>query len=196
MTNETIFWIVIAVLCALGAIALVLMGMRRTKTPHGPALRERFGPEYDRALDEAGSERAARKVLAKRVKRVDRYDLRALGDAEHHRFQTDWERVQARFVDEPSAAVVQAHELVERLMSARGYPVESIDQEIADLSVHHSDVVQHYRAARALAKGARGGTSSTEDLRQAMVHFRALFADLLESDEGVPVHTKREERFA
>lgn len=196
MTNETIFWIVIAVLCALGAIALVLMGMRRTKTPRGAALRERFGPEYDRALNEAGSERAARKVLAKRVKRVERYDLRTLDDAEHRRFRTDWERVQARFVDEPSAAVVQAHELVEDLMRARGYPVESIDQEIADLSVHHARVVQHYRAARELAKGARSGSSSTEDLRQAMVHFRALFADLLESESGVPAPTQREERFA
>lgn len=196
MTNETIFWIVIAVLCALGAIALVLMGMRRTKTPRGAELRERFGHEYDRALDEAGSERAAQKVLAKRVKRVERYDLRVLDDAEHRRFRTDWERVQARFVDEPSAAVVQAHELVEELMRARGYPVESIDQEIADLSVHHAGVVQHYRAARSLARGARGGTSTTEDLRQAMVHFRALFADLLQNEEGVPVHTQREERFA
>jgi hypothetical protein len=147
------------------------------------ALKARFGPEYDRVVHEVGSPRRAESALEARARRVTKYDIRALQPDESVRFSDRWRGVQARFVDDPAAAVSEADTLVTELMTTRGYPMSDFDQRAEDLSVDHSAVVHHYRHAHAIAmKHAQSGTS-TEDLRQAIVHYRALFDDLLDVQE-------------
>lgn len=143
-------------------------------------LRGHFGPEYDRAVADYGSEANAERELAARERRVRRFKIRALPESERERFATSWRHVQSRFVDDPARAVNEASELVESVMKVRGYPMQNFDHQVADLSVDHANVVQHYRAARALAEENRKGRADTEQLRQAFVHYRVLFGELLE----------------
>ena len=178
MLEEVVIGILII---AVVAVALVLMASRNSRRRRAE-LRQRFGPEYDRAVEEYGSPARAERALASRAKRVQKLHVHELGDAERVQFTAAWQNVQARFVDEPQSAVHQADELIKQVMRARGYPIEDFEQRVDDLSVDHADVVQHYRAARALTDASRGGRSNTEELRQAFVHYRALFAELL-SDE-------------
>ncbi|HET9930087.1 MAG TPA: hypothetical protein VFQ35_05360 [Polyangiaceae bacterium] len=166
----------VVVFVALLSVAWLASTSSRRRHEH---LKRRFGPEYERAIVEYGSlERAERELIA-REKRVKHLRLHDLSSNERARFSGNWEAVQARFVDDPSGAVQAAHELIERVMVARGYRLEDFDQRIADLSVEHAAVVQHYRAARVLADANREGRANTEELRQALVHYRVLFADLL-----------------
>jgi hypothetical protein len=148
-------------------------------------LKRRFGPEYDRQVEERGSVARAERELLAREKRVHKQRLRPLADADRAHFSAEWRAVQARFVDDPSGAVTAAHDLIKEVMRARGYAIEGFDQRVADLSVDHAPVVQHYRAAHELAAANREGRANTEELRQAMVHYRALFANLLE-EPGLP----------
>ena len=166
--------VVVLVIVAIVVIAAVVM-MQRRKT----ALRERFGPEYERAVKERGSERAAQTALAEREKRVSRFNIRDLSESERQQYAEHWRRVQARFVDDPQGAVTDADESVGLLMGTRGYPMADFDQRAADLSVDHPRVVQNYRAAHAIALRHREGRAGTEELRQAMIHYRSLFEDLL-----------------
>jgi hypothetical protein len=145
-------------------------------------LRKRFGPEYDRIVHEKGSERRAEAELDARTRRVERLPIRPLSEPDAARFVETWRALQIRFVDEPSAAIAEADRLVGEVMTARGYPLADFDQRAADISVDHPRVVANYRAARDIARRQGRGEASTEDLRQAIIHYRALFEDLLGHD--------------
>lgn len=160
---------------AVAALAVLWMQSRRRSS----ALRERFGPEYERTLEETGNRRRAEADLRDRERRVDDLAIVELPAEEADAFGRKWTRVQARFVDHPSEAIVEADQLVTRVMERRGYPVADFDRRAADVSVSHPEVVSDYRDARAIAvKNANGG-ADTEELRQAMLHYRALFSELL-----------------
>jgi hypothetical protein len=176
-------WLVLLVLLAVVAVvAIALLTARSTRRRHAE-LKSRFGPEYERALEQHGSVSRAERELLAREKRVHHLSLRSLPEAERLRYTANWDNVQTRFVDDPSGAVQQADDLIKAVMVARGYSLEHFDQRVADLSVDHADVVQHYRAARVLSDANREGRANTEELRQAFVHYRALFTDLLEQPQ-------------
>jgi hypothetical protein len=179
MSSRDIVWVLLAIVVvatvAFGAMALG----RNSQSKRRRELRERFGPEYDHLLQQHGDPRRAEAELEARTRRVRALSIKELSPGERTRFAEAWRQTQERFVDTPSVAVTSAHELVQQVMRARGYPVDDFEQRIADLSVDHALVVQHYRAAHALQEGNRQGRDSTEELRQAMVHYRALFAELL-----------------
>ena len=144
-------------------------------------LREGFGPEYDHVVEETGDRRAAERELLGARKRHEELEIVSLSDGVRSRYAEEWRRVQARFVDEPEAAVRDADQLVQRVMSDRGYPVaDDFERRAADVSVDYPDVVENFREGHRLA-----GESDTEALRQAMVRFRSLFAELLEGDRDV-----------
>jgi hypothetical protein len=175
-TNVIIALAAVAVLVALAVVYYV----QQRRRAH---LRSRFGPEYDRTVRETHDLRKAESTLAARERRVARLSIRPLSPADQSRFTESWTRVQARFVDDPTAAVTEADRLVGEVMHARGYPLGDFDQRAADISVDHPHVVEHYRAARDIAQRHARGQASTEDLRQAFVHYRALFSDLLTARE-------------
>jgi hypothetical protein len=162
----------------LGIAALIFLRKRRTE-----GLRTRFGPEYARVLQESGDRRHAEASLEERKKRVERFKLRPLTLGDRARFTESWRRVQARFVDEPKGAVTEADQLLGDVMSMRGYPVSDFKQRTADISVDHPRVVENYRAAHEIALRHAQGQASTEDLRQAMIHYRTLFVELVGEPE-------------
>ena len=165
--------IVIAVIVA-AIIAFIRSHQRRSQK-----LRERFGPEYDRVMRQEGDTRKAEGVLQFREKRRETFNIRPLTVADRSSFAVRWNEVQARFVDDPRGAVTVADSLVTDLMQARGYPIGEFDQRAADLSVDYPLIVDNYRAAHDIAIRHSEGRASTEDLRQAMIHYRALFQELL-----------------
>ena len=169
---------VVVVLILVALLVMVIVSTENGRRRRDK-LRRRFGPEYDRAVKQFGSEIKAERELAARVRRMDRINLRELAQADRVRFSKEWSAVQTTFVDSPSEAVRDANQLIKKVMQARGYPVADYEHRVADLSVDHADVVRHYRAARAVAEANREGRASTEELRQAFIHYRALFADLL-----------------
>jgi hypothetical protein len=183
LSNTEILMIVGVV--ALVAVAIMAWLAVRSSRRRHVELQQRFGPEYARAVSEYGSEKRAERELIKREKRVNKLDLHPLREAERLRFEGEWRMVQARFVDDPSGAVTAANELIKAVMQAHGYPIHDFEERVEDLSVEHANVVQHYRAARVLADANREGRADTEELRQAFVHYRALFADLLD-EPGAP----------
>jgi hypothetical protein len=191
-STEWLILVTVVALLVIAIAAIALLNARSARRRHAQ-LRQRFGPEYERVVEEQGSVARAERELRAREKRIDHLNLRALPPAELERFSADWRRVQARFVDDPSGAVQAADELIKAVMLARGYAVERFDQRVADLSVEHAEVVQHYRAAGVLAAANREGRANTEELRQAVVHYRALFADLLQQPE-VSTHQLKEAR--
>jgi hypothetical protein len=162
----------------IGAVAWITLSRVRSQR-----LRDRFGPEYDRTVHSEGSLRKAEAALEARAKRVASLHIHPLSQADAARFDQSWRGIQARFVDDPHGAVTDADRLVGEVMAARGYPVGEFEQRVADISVDHPDVVMNYRAAREIASIHAQGKASTEDLRQAMVHYRALFRDLLETTD-------------
>jgi hypothetical protein len=174
MDNTTLM--VVVAVAVLVAVAVALMLMRRR---HSDALRARFGPEYERAVATAGKVGAAERMLDERAKRVAEFHVRPLAADEAQRFTSSWKSVQARFVDDPRMAVLEADRLIGDVMRARGYPIGDPVKQIEDLSVEHAHVVEHYRAGRAIVVRHEQGQASTEDLRQAMVHFRDLFDELV-----------------
>jgi hypothetical protein len=170
--------IVLAVVVTLVfTVLLVWLYLRKRRTTSA-GLRQRFGPEYERAVQTHGSERRAEAKLVDREKRVEKLNIRDLDPTERERFMGQWQSVQSRFVDYPKGAVTEADELVSSLMQMRGYPVADFDQRAADISVDHPLVVDHYRSAREIALRLRKGEASTEDLRTAMIHYRSLFEEL------------------
>jgi hypothetical protein len=169
-------------------VAVVLYMRKRRNTTVG--LKDRFGPEYDRAVKQHGSERKAEAKLADRETRVDMLKIRDLDLAERERFLAQWQAVQSRFVDYPKGAVTEADELVSSLMQTRGYPVADFDQRAADISVDHPRVVENYRSAHTIALRLGKGEANTEELRTAMIHYRSLF------DELVQVQTPADKRVA
>ncbi len=185
-------WILIAVGAAviLGAAAWQVAARRRTAR-----LRGRFGPEYDRTIERRRGRRSdAESELAERERRREELRIRPLSPASRERYSESWHDVQAEFVDDPSAAIRRADALVIEVMRERGYPTDDFEQRAADVSVDHPDVVENYRAAHEIARASARGEASTEDLRQAMTHYRALFEDLLTTDEEPMTRQTREER--
>jgi hypothetical protein len=180
-TGITVIIIVIAII-VVAAVAGILYDARRRR------LRQRFGPEYDRMVEEKGSRTKAETELAGRERRVAGLDIRPLDPAARAQYAHDWTAVQEQFVDGPQEAVGAGQRLVRTVMKERGYPVEGDDQMLADLSVRHAAVLDHYRAAYIISQRAADGMASTEDLRQAMIHYRALFEDLL-GDGAEPAAT-------
>jgi hypothetical protein len=170
---------VVLALVVFVALVLLVMAYERYRQGARLKLRERFGPEYERAVKEQGSQRRAEAQLASREKRVDQFNLRELGAIERERFVSQWNALQLRFVDSPRGAVAEADDLVMLLMKARGYPIGGFEQRAADLSVDHPVVVNNYRAAHVIAMRLRKGQASTEDLRNAMIHYRTLFDEMI-----------------
>jgi len=168
---------VLAIVIALVVVAaLVWIFTRQKRTQQ---LKRQFGPEYERTLHEKGDVRQAERDLRHRAHRVREFDIRPLAPDQRARFSDEWRSQQARFVDEPHGALVEADHLVTEVMKVRGYPVADFDQNASDISVDHPHVVENYRAAHAIAERDERGEASTEDLRKAMVYFRSLFEDLL-----------------
>lgn len=179
MTNTTLILIVAVVVAAIVVLWFGYASRKRAQ------LKARFGPEYDRTVRDVGNPRKAEALLDARAKRVSRYSIRPLSPEEHARFLAAWRQVQARFVDDPAGAVADADVLVADLMDTRGYPTSDFDHRAEDVSVDHPAVVAHYREAHHIAvRHARAGTS-TEELRKAIVHYRALFDDLLDVQQPV-----------
>jgi hypothetical protein len=173
-TTAWIILIAVLVLLVIAGIAWWAVTQRRRK-----ALRGQYGSEYDRTVEGAGSKRKAEQELAQRQERHAQLNLRPLEPAERSRFSEEWTNTQAEFVDDPKAALTKADTLVQQVMAARGYPTDNFDQRTADLSVEHSDVLDHYRSAHQVAGETHRGQATTEQIRQGMVHYRALFAALL-----------------
>jgi hypothetical protein len=183
-TTEIVLALVIVVL-ALVAIWLWLQQRRSA------ALKSQFGPEYNRTVQEVGDERKAETILAEREKRVSSYKIKPLPRELRAHFVEVWRHVQAQFVDDPKYAVTRADDLLGEVMLARGYPMSEFDQRAEDLSVDHPHVIAHYRTAHDIAIRHAQGGASTEDLRTAMINYRALFDDLVNEPDAqtAPPHT-------
>jgi hypothetical protein len=180
MSPVAIIILIIVILVVLAAIAIgVQMGRRRR-------LQKTFGPEYERVVEDTGSRADAEKELRERERRHSELELKPLSAESQARYSAAWEETQIQFVDNPEQAVTTADDLVTRLIGERGYPTGDYDDQLANLSVEHARTLGHYRDAHEISLRNQRGEASTEDLRQALVHYRALFADLLGTD---PVHT-------
>jgi hypothetical protein len=173
---------IVLIIVILVVIAAIVFGVRASRRKK---LQSTFGPEYDRAVADTGSRTEAEKELRERERRHSELELKPLSPEAQAKYAADWEEVQIQFVDNPSEAVGTADELVTRLIAERGYPTRDYEDRLADLSVEHANTLQHYREAHEISERSRAGEASTEDLRQALVHYRALFADLL-GTEPVP----------
>jgi hypothetical protein len=161
-----------------GIAALVLLRKRKTKR-----LRTRFGPEYARAVQESGGRRQGEAGLQEREKRVEGFAIRPLVPTDRERYIASWRKVQAQFVDDPKSSVTEADRLLGDVMSTRGYSVSDFEQRSADISVNYPLVVENYRAAHEIAARHARGQAGTEDLRQAMIHYRTLFDELVGEPE-------------
>ena len=174
-SNSVAVFAVIAVLVLLAVAAWAMQHRRQSER-----LQQRFGTEYTHTVDQMGSRDKAEAELLARERRVERLHLRALSPADADRFNREWKRLQARFVDDPRGSLAEADLVVRELMMVRGYPMGDFERRAADISVDHAAVVDHYRAAHAIAVRDDSDAGATEDLRQAVVHYRALFDVLLE----------------
>jgi hypothetical protein len=180
-------WSILIIAVLIVACAVVFLVRTRTKN-----LKSKFGPEYERAVREQGSTFKAERELEHRAKRVEKFPIRSLSPEESDQFAAEWRTTQEKFVDDPRSAVAAADNLVHRTMRARGYPIGGeFDERAADLSVDHAFVVEHYRAAHEIASRDARNAASTEDLRLAMKHYRALFEDLLERHVQEPTGVRR-----
>ena len=182
-------WVVIALAAVVVLAIVVWQALARRRTGQ---LQEQFGPEYDRTVGTAESKREAEAELQAREERRRELEIRPLPSAARYRYLEAWQGVQSQFVDDPSAAVARADELIQSVMSERGYPVEDFEQRAADVSVDHPQVVENYREGHRLAQSSANGSGSTEDLRQAMRRYRALFDDLVEPAADDPTARERQ----
>jgi hypothetical protein len=180
MTAVLIIIAVVIVVTIIVAIALTSASRRK----HDRQLQYKFGPEYDRVVDQTGGSREARKELDARAQRREQLDIRPLPHELRDRYLQQWNDVQGRFVDNPAAATDEADLLVVQVMRDRGYPMDDFDARADLVSVDHPDVVHEYRAAHDIALRSRKGQASTEDLRAAVLHYRALFNALLDTRDA------------
>lgn len=180
MTEQTWIILAVAVVVVLIALAAAWLSYRKRQSHR---LEQRFGPEYGRAVDELGSRTKAESELKTREKRVEKLNIVALTPSEAARFGQAWKALQGSFIDNPKGVVVQADQLVRELLLKRGYPMGDFERRAADISVDHPAVVANYRAAQGIAARDLRGEADTEDLRKAVVHYRALFDELLEVSE-------------
>src|SRR6266536_2324105 len=179
-TLDTQTWIILA---AIVALALVLIGAWFYRRKQSHRLKEHFGPEYDRTVNELGGRTKGESELKAREKRVERLEILPLAPSEAARFTEAWRALQSRFVDNHKGVVVQAEQVVRELMEKRGYPMGDFERRAGDISVDHPDVVANYRSTQAIALREQKGMADTEELRKAVVHYRALFDELLEVRE-------------
>jgi len=173
-------WVVIAIAVIVVLAGVLWQALARRRTGK---LREQFGPEYDRTVGGSDSKRAGEAELEARDERRQKLEIRPLSKASSQRYLQSWQNVQAQFVDDPRGAVAAADSLIQSVMTERGYPVEDFEQRAADVSVDHPQVVENYRHGHRLAQASATGSDSTEELRQAMRHYRALFDELVEPAE-------------
>ena len=190
MQSSTLTLIVVAAaIVLLGIVLWAAMRRRRTNT-----LRERFGDEYDRTVEAEGKRARAEAMLEERQERVAKLDIRPLSPPERDAAITEWREVKALFVDSPVEAVHHADRLLTSIMKARGYPMANFDRRYEDLTVDHGEVARHYRDGHEITLRHQSGQASTEDLRQAMIHFEALFDDLVNEvahdDDAQPVRSR------
>jgi hypothetical protein len=179
-TGTPILYYVIA---AVVIVAIIVIAIVASKRAQSARLQRRFGAEYDHTVQTSGDRAAAERELAAREARVRKFHIEELPAGARDRYTEEWRTVQTRFVDEPRAALNQADKLVASVMRDRGYPMENFEQRVADISPDHPTVVENYRVAHDIAARSERGEVSTEDLRQAMVHYRTLFDDLLGTNE-------------
>ncbi len=184
---------VIGIIVVLAAIGAAIYYVERQRSRQ---LQTHFGPEYEHALAGFGHRRAAERALVDRTRRVDKLQIRPLTRARRDELHEQWQALQSQFVDDPASAIREAHTLLATVMREEGYPTTKFDEEVELLSVHHPDAVQHYRAAHRLAAERARGAGGTEDLRQAMIHYRALFDDLLNLGATRAPHHKEDRREA
>jgi hypothetical protein len=170
-------WIVIAVVAAVVVVAVLWSATRRRRTH---TLKETFGREYDRTVEQAGGQRDAERELLERQKRHDELDLKPLSPESRERYVRRWESTQTRFVDDPKGAVAEADTLVQEVMQERGYPTNDFERRVDDISVDHPELVEKYRTAHGIAQASERNEASTEDLRHSVRHYRELFSELLE----------------
>jgi hypothetical protein len=171
----------VAIAIGVAVVAIALVAIWLMQRGRSERLKRRFGPEYERSLQQHGNATAAERELADRERRVAKLDIRPLSRDAAARYAETWLATQRRFVDAPGEAVNEAEKLLCEVMRARGYPMAgAFEQRAADISVDHPRVVSNYRAARAIVERHQRGEATTEDLRQALVHYRELFADLLD----------------
>lgn len=185
-------WIAAGAVAVLIVVALITRGVRRSRTA---ALRERYGKEYEHVVQTRGSRARAERDLIARAEEAKSFQIRPLTTEEHRRFRAEWERLEGRFLERPTTTVVEADELVDNIMRTRGYPMGDFEKHAAYLSVDHPRVVEHYRAGHAAIDANRDGKSATEELRQAMLHYRALIDELLgreRTDVATEVPLQRE----
>lgn len=178
---STVIWVavVVAVVVAIVAVGYAVLQQQRRHR-----LRDRFGPEYDRTVQERETRREAEQELLAREQRFGSLDIRPLDSGTRETYARKWMEVQERFVDAPGFAVTEADHLVTSVMAERGYPTENFEQRLSDLSVAHGRTLDHYRQAHEISSRAARKEASTEELRQAMVHYRALFEELLAASDG------------
>jgi hypothetical protein len=184
MHTNSIYAFILAGVLVAAVVAVIVWSQAQRKRKQSASLRQRFGPEYDRTVNELGNRRKAEAELEARQQRVARLHIVPLTAGETSRFKQAWSAAQAHFVDDPKAAVVEADRLVYELMAKRGYPMGDFEARAADISVDYPGVVSNYRSARAIALADERGQADTELLRRAVVHYRALFDELLEIREA------------
>ena len=180
---STVLQVVIAIVVIALVVVVGLIAWRRLRSGR---LREEFGPEYDRALEQHGDRGVAERELLERKRRHQELDIRPLDPDARERYLDQWTRIQEEFVDDPPAAVEHADRLVTTVMGERGYPTKDFDDRVATLSVEHGRTLDHYRQAREISERSGRQEASTEDLRQATVHYRALFEELLSVSDARP----------
>ena len=185
MSSGTIAVVIVVVIVIAAVLAAVSMTARRRR------LQQQFGPEYDRAVTEQNSRLRAEAELTDRQRRVRKLDIRPLTEQARRQYSADWVAIQEQFVDSPQTAVARAYNLVVMVMTERGYPTVDPEQVMSDLSVEHAATVGHFRAAQQISDAAASGDAATEDLRQALIHYRALFSDLLGEPTAAPAAERR-----
>ena len=188
LTNTTQLILVAVVFLIIG----VLVAMAFTRVQRTKQLKERFGPEYDRAMNELGNKRQAEDELAARLAHVNALQIRPLTAEEVNRYALAWQETQTEFVDEPLTALQKADHLIREVMKAKGYPVEDFEQRAADISVDYPELVTDYRGLHLIAVKQKEDDVSTEDMRQAMVHGRALFENLISKDTNTETTAQKE----
>lgn len=183
MDQRTLVAMVVLVVIAILLVAVIVVSRQRRRQ----RLKEHYGPEYDRAVQNRGDAAKAELELLKREKRVQNFSIKPLTPEMRAGYAEEWSAVQRRFVDDPAKAVTEANALVNRVMEARGYPTADFDQRAADISVNYPGVVENYRSARTIAQSQARGEAGTEDLRRAMVFYRSLFDELLDAPKSATI---------
>ncbi|MBV9333184.1 MAG: hypothetical protein JO146_04185 [Candidatus Eremiobacteraeota bacterium] len=179
-TDPTLYYVIGAIVVIAIVIVVAIMVARRAQSER---LRRRFGPEYERVARARGDRAEAERELARREERVKKFRLQELPPGARERYAEEWRAVQARFVDQPKEALAEADALISNVMRDRGYPLADFEQRAADLSTDHAGVLDDYRIAHAISLRSERGDAQTEDLRQAMLHYRTLFEELVENRE-------------